>query len=86
MSMPEALQLAHWLENELDPHGTVRFVAATELRKLLAERDRYRDALIACRPAVVRDLDRYSLMNATEGSRRLSAILDTIDAAAKGQG
>jgi hypothetical protein len=134
VSMPEALQLAHWLENELDPHGTVRFVAATELRRLQAraesaeaerdrlvaevarqveardavaaaeyrligelcaaraERDRLRDALIACRPAVYLRLG--FARNATPASpiknetAMLSALLDTIDAAAaaKGQG
>jgi hypothetical protein len=51
-----------------------------------AERDRYRDALIACRESVWRSLDRFRMMSPTDESRQLSALLDTIDAAAKGQG
>jgi hypothetical protein len=51
-----------------------------------AERDRYRDALIACRESVWRSLDRFRMMPPTDESRQLSALLDTIDAAAKGQG
>jgi hypothetical protein len=51
-----------------------------------AERDRLRDALIACRDHVWRSLDRYRMMSPTDESRALSALLDTIDAAAKGQG
>jgi hypothetical protein len=48
--------------------------------------DRLRDALIACRPAVLRDFDRYRMMMPTEEAKRIAALLDTIDAAAKGQG
>lgn len=51
-----------------------------------AERDRLRDALIACRPAVLRDLDRYSMSAPTDESKRLYSLLNTIDAAAKGRG
>jgi hypothetical protein len=51
-----------------------------------AERDRLRDALIACRESVWRSLDRFRMMSPTDESRQLSALLDTIDAAAKGQG
>jgi hypothetical protein len=63
---------------------------------LVAERDKYRDALIACRPHVMADLTRYerlaerfsgpSRVALDEESARISALLDTIDAAAKGQG
>ena len=40
MSTPEALRLAHWLETEQDPEGTVRYVAGAELRRQHAEIER----------------------------------------------
>lgn len=43
--IPEAERLAEWLEHELDPEGTIRFVAATELRRLHAENQQLREDL-----------------------------------------
>jgi len=64
-----------------------------------AERDRLRDALIECRPAVQLELrywervemrlgfaEKTAVAPTKEKIAMLSALLDTIDAAAKGQG
>jgi capsule polysaccharide export protein KpsE/RkpR len=60
-----------------------------------AERDRLRDALIACRDSVqldVAQMTRKALCDGgwsskdLESAKRKNAILDTIDAAAKGRG
>ena len=48
-----------------------------------AERDRLRDALIACRDSVRRDKISCYQESTYE---KLCALLDTLDAAAKGQG
>jgi hypothetical protein len=65
--------------------------AMEALSEVLEERDQLRDALIACRGSVRMDLcawERLELQGrelATEEANRLQALLDTIDAAAKGQ-
>jgi hypothetical protein len=74
-------------------HGTDEAVRAAD--DVLAgwitavdERDRYRDALIACRPAVSVHLYNFRMARAEKGVDQAQALLDTIDAAAaaKGQG
>lgn len=74
--------LAKRISELIDEIGSLKAATVEQAATIQA----LRTALIACRPAVLRDLDRYSLMNATEGSHHLSALLDTIDTAAKGQG
>lgn len=51
-----------------------------------AERDRLRDALIACRSAVAMALSMQKRIGDKEGEKHTSAILETIDAAAAPKG
>jgi hypothetical protein len=65
------------------------FYLGTPEARLLAmtkERDRLRDALIACRPAVSVHLYNFRMARAEKGIDQAQALLDTIDAAAKGLG
>lgn len=73
-------------------YGLVALLAA-RAESAEAERDRYRDALIACRKYVKPDLADWRRIKLKTGTlvaaaevTRLQALLDTIDAAAKGQG